>query len=106
MDQPSELAKGLSKMGSMKARAHPRMNPEDTLRALALILAPYGPDVVEDAGDDYVKEGNPYAIRKDNTIVKRNSGKVVSHHENRKKALSAFRLLEGVEHGLGPTGKK
>jgi hypothetical protein len=44
----------------------------------------------------------PYAI-KGNTVVKKNSGKVVGHSKNPKKYL---RVLEAVEHGWKPKGKQ
>ena len=44
----------------------------------------------------------PYAI-KGKTVVKKDSGKVVGHSENPKKYL---RVLNAVEHGWKPTGKK
>ena len=44
----------------------------------------------------------PYAI-KGKTVVKKDSGKVVCHSENPKKYL---RVLNAVEHGWKPTGKK
>ena len=44
----------------------------------------------------------PYKI-KDNAVVKKNSGKVVGHSKKPKKYL---RVLEAVEHGWKPTGKR
>ena len=44
----------------------------------------------------------PYAI-KGKTVVKKDSGKVVGHSSNPKKYL---RVLNAVEHGWKPTGKK
>ena len=44
----------------------------------------------------------PYEIR-GKTVVKKNSGKVVGHSSNPKKYL---RVLQAVEHGWKPTGKK
>lgn len=43
----------------------------------------------------------PYAIR-GNTVIKKNTGKVVGHSKNPKKYM---RVLQAVEHGWKPTGK-
>ncbi len=44
----------------------------------------------------------PYAI-KGNSVVKRDSGKVVGHSSNPKKYM---RVLNAVEHGWKPTHKR
>jgi len=44
----------------------------------------------------------PYKV-KGNTVVKADSGKVVGHSKNPKKYL---RVLQAVEHGWRPKGKK
>jgi len=44
----------------------------------------------------------PYAI-KGKTVVKKNTGEVVGHSENPKKYM---RVLQAVEHGWKPKGKK
>ncbi len=44
----------------------------------------------------------PYAIR-NKTVIKKNTGKVVGHSRNPKKYM---RVLQAVEHGWKPTGKK
>lgn len=44
----------------------------------------------------------PYAI-KGNTVIKKNTGKVVGHSKNPKRYL---RTLQAVEHGWKPKGKK
>lgn len=44
----------------------------------------------------------PYDI-KGNTVVKKDTGKVVGHSSNPKKYL---RVLQAVEHGWKPSGKK
>jgi hypothetical protein len=43
----------------------------------------------------------PYAIKGD-SVIKKDSGKVVGHSSNPKKYL---RVLEAVEHGWKPKGK-
>jgi len=43
----------------------------------------------------------PYAI-KGNTVVKKDSGKVVGHSANPRKYL---RTLQAIEHGFKPTGQ-
>lgn len=43
----------------------------------------------------------PYKIEGD-TVVKKNSGKVVGHSSNPKKYM---RVLQAVEHGWKPTGR-
>lgn len=44
----------------------------------------------------------PYA-RRGNTVIKKNTGKVVGHSKNPEKYL---RVLRAIEHGWKPTGKK
>lgn len=53
----------------------------------------------------------PYGVRKSKKetgwqVYNRNSGKVLSRHGTRNKAVRQARMLEGVRHGWNPLGKK
>jgi len=53
--------------------------------------------------------GGPYEVKEsgDRWVVKNmETGKVKGRHSSREAALKQFRLLEGIEHGWKPTGKK